>query len=377
MTLVASPVAAVVAAVILIPLLAVASLTGGNPACLPDPGLAPATNVAANSPAVPPQPGQQPAEQNLQWNAEQTANAATIVAVGKTKAVPAWGWVIAVATAMQESRLRNLPGGDRDSIGLFQQRPSQGWGTPAQLASPTYQAARFYDALLAVPDWQHLPLTQAAQQVQRSAFPLAYTQWTQPAITLVNQLSATTPIPASAIPTLPGTTPAPSGSATGCGAEADGLPAALDVQLPAGFVLPPGTPPQAAAAIGWALQQLGAPYSWGGDCTAPHGPDPAHQCDCSSLVQAAYQHAGITLPRTTTQQVTAGIPIHDPAQLQPGDLIFIPGSLGTVQHPRHVGLYIGGPDGLIVHAPAPGRPTRLAMARQWKIAVIRRVAVIR
>ena len=98
----ASAVAAVVAAVILVPLLAVASLTGGNPACLPDPNLGPATNVSASSPAAPPaqagplQPGERPGEQpGRQWDAEQTANAATIVAVGKTKAVPAWGWVIA------------------------------------------------------------------------------------------------------------------------------------------------------------------------------------------------------------------------------------------------------------------------------------------
>lgn len=75
------------------------------------------------------------------WDGEQTANAAVIVAVGAELNVPPRGWVIALATAMQESGLRNLPGGDRDSIGLFQQRPSQGWGTPAQLRDPATRPA--------------------------------------------------------------------------------------------------------------------------------------------------------------------------------------------------------------------------------------------
>lgn len=108
------------------------------------------------------------------YTADQIANAATIVAVGRQLAVPPAGWVIAVATALQESGLRNLNHGDRDSLGLFQQRPSQGWGSPTQILDPTYAATQFYRHLLAVPGWQQMPLTQAAQAVQRSAFPNAY-----------------------------------------------------------------------------------------------------------------------------------------------------------------------------------------------------------
>ncbi|MEU8376118.1 M23 family metallopeptidase [Micromonospora sp. NPDC048894] len=108
------------------------------------------------------------------WTGEQVANAGRIVAVGQQRGVPARGWVIAVATAMVESRLRNLRGGDRDSLGLFQQRPSQGWGTPVQILDPAYAATRFYDKLLRVDGWQQLPLTVAAQRVQVSAFPDRY-----------------------------------------------------------------------------------------------------------------------------------------------------------------------------------------------------------
>ncbi|GAA4201730.1 peptidoglycan DD-metalloendopeptidase family protein [Actinocatenispora rupis] len=119
------------------------------------------------------------------WTAEQTANATVIVAVGNRMHIPSRGWVIAVATAMQESSLHNLTGGDRDSIGLFQQRPSQGWGTPTQLHDPAYAAHAFYAKLLQVKGWQTMPLTRAAQTVQQSAFPDAYATWETPATTLV------------------------------------------------------------------------------------------------------------------------------------------------------------------------------------------------
>lgn len=110
--------------------------------------------------------------------AEQSRNAGVIVAVGERTRVPVRGWVIAVATALQESSLINHgdlgPDNDHDSLGLFQQRPSQGWGTPEQIMSPDYAAGKFYEALLRVPGWERLPLTDAAQKVQRSAYPDAY-----------------------------------------------------------------------------------------------------------------------------------------------------------------------------------------------------------
>ncbi len=120
-----------------------------------------------------------------QWNAEQVANAATIIAVGQGREVPPRGWVIAVATAMQESRLINVPGGADDSVGLFQQRPSQGWGTLAELHDPQYAAAHFYQKLLTIDGWQTMPLTEAAQKVQISAYPDAYAKWEPDATQLV------------------------------------------------------------------------------------------------------------------------------------------------------------------------------------------------
>jgi murein DD-endopeptidase MepM/ murein hydrolase activator NlpD len=125
------------------------------------------------------------------WDDEQVANAAIIVEVGLRMRVPVWGQVIAVATAMQESSLYNLDHGDRDSLGLFQQRPSQGWGTPEQIMDPVYAAEKFYDALLAVDGWESMPLTEAAQAVQRSAYPDAYAQWTADAVALVAALGGT------------------------------------------------------------------------------------------------------------------------------------------------------------------------------------------
>src|SRR5690606_33373886 len=94
-----------------------------------------------------------------------------------TLGIPDRGIVIALATAMQESELRNLAYGDRDSLGLFQQRPSQGWGTEEQVQDPRYASAAFYNQLLRTPNWEQMRLTDAAQAVQRSAFPEAYQKW--------------------------------------------------------------------------------------------------------------------------------------------------------------------------------------------------------
>ena len=107
----------------------------------------------------------------------QAANAATIAAVGRRNGLPDHAVTVALATALQESKLINLPYGDRDSIGLFQQRPSQGWGTPQQLQDPVYAAQAFYERLVKVPGWQTAAVTTAAQAVQRSGAPYAYADW--------------------------------------------------------------------------------------------------------------------------------------------------------------------------------------------------------
>src|SRR5215213_1576676 len=116
---------------------------------------------------------------SMTLTAEQVANAATIASVGRDRGLPERAVVIALATAQQESRLRNLDYGDRDSLGLFQQRPSAGWGTDAEVQDPVYAANKFYDHLVEVPGWETGRLTEVADAVQRSAFPEAYEQWSE------------------------------------------------------------------------------------------------------------------------------------------------------------------------------------------------------
>lgn len=128
------------------------------------------------------------ADGRVALNAEQMANAATIAAVGIRRKMPERAVVVALATAFQESRLRNLSGGDRDSLGLFQQRPSQGWGTPEQIQDPRYAATKFYNALRKVRGWERMEITDAAQKVQRSAFPRAYQQWADESTVLTRAL---------------------------------------------------------------------------------------------------------------------------------------------------------------------------------------------
>ena len=105
---------------------------------------------------------------------EQAENASLISAISIQRGLPARAASIALATAFQESKILNIDYGDRDSLGLFQQRPSQGWGTAEQVMDPLYSTNAFLDGLVTVPDYTELPVTEAAQRVQRSAFPDAY-----------------------------------------------------------------------------------------------------------------------------------------------------------------------------------------------------------
>jgi hypothetical protein len=159
-----------------LPMVIISAFLGGSGDC------APAIPNTSNHPGV------------GRWDTEQVSIAATIMYIGAAKGVPYRGWVVALATAMQESQLRNLPylgkSNDHDSIGVFQQRPSQGWGTPAQLVDPAYQAERFYDKLLTIPGWEDMPLTQAAQAVQVSAYPSAYAKWTSDASLLADAVGS-------------------------------------------------------------------------------------------------------------------------------------------------------------------------------------------
>ncbi|MGW3039029.1 hypothetical protein ACWC9T_03065 [Kitasatospora sp. NPDC001159] len=123
----------------------------------------------------------------------QAANAATIAAVARSRGLPDRATAISLATAMQESKLRNLAGGDRDSIGLFQQRPSMGWGTPAQIADPVYATNKFLDGLVKVNGYTRMPLTDAAQAVQKSGYPQAYAKHETKATLLTSALAGREP----------------------------------------------------------------------------------------------------------------------------------------------------------------------------------------
>ncbi len=243
---------------------------------------------------------------------EQRQNAATIIGVAQRAGAPPRAWLVALATAMQESTLRNINYGDRDSLGLFQQRPSQGWGTPAQVTDPVYSTRIFIDRLLKVPNWERLPVTVAAQTVQRSAFPDAYAKWEGLAADLIAQLAGVA-------------------DPTGCGPDSASLPEGA-----------------ARTAIQFALGELGKPYVWG--ATGPH------TYDCSGLILRAFQAAGIDLPRVSRDQFRSGghVPVK---QAQPGDLLFYatdPSDPATI---HHVAMYMG--DGRMVEAPYSGESVRV------------------
>ncbi len=135
-------------------------------------------------------------------------------------------------------------------------------------------------------------------------------------------------------------------------------PPAMVAGLPAGYVAPSN--PQQAAAVTFALAQLGKPYVYGAT-----GPD---SFDCSGLMLRAWQAAGLTLPRTSQAQSRSGAPVAGTADMQPGDLIFIPGSDGTPSDPGHVGMYIG--HGQLVNASEPGVPIQVETVARWQSQIV-------
>ncbi|MFA7764869.1 C40 family peptidase [Streptomyces sp. NRRL S-448] len=308
--------------------------------------------------------------EGLELPDEQIPHAKTIVATGIALKVPERGQVVALATAIQESRLRNLTYGDRDSLGLFQQRPSQGWGTPEQIRDPVYASTQFYKGLLEVKGWQQMTITQAAQAVQRSGYPDAYAQWEPLSRALQQAIVKTLPNAGKDQPAQePGPTP---GGGGGCkpgenGADWGTIP---EGTVPAGYKIPADASPKARTAIDWAMHQLGTLYQWGGSCTAPHGPDPMGRCDCSSLMQQAYAKAGVQLTRTTYTQVNEGDAVPANA-LIPGDLLF---TRGTAAVPEHVGMYIGA--GLVINAPRTTKPVRIEKVGNWQILAVRRIPAL-
>ncbi|GAA1403876.1 C40 family peptidase [Pseudonocardia kongjuensis] len=269
--------------------------------------------------AAPEPPGSGEPGAGAVWSPTQRANAQAIVDTGRRMGAPARAQWIALATAMQEATLNNLSGGDRDSGGLFQQRPSQGWGTREQITDPEYAAEQFYAHLLALPGWESMPLTEAAQAVQRSAFPDAYAKWEQAAADLLAELGSTAP--------------------------GDSVESLVCAPAGAGGEVP-SAPGAAGAALAFAAEQLGKPYVWGAT-----GPD---TYDCSGLTMRAWQAAGVQIPRVSRDQATAGQQIPR-GQAQPGDLVFW-SSNGSVSGVHHVALYLGNDQ--IREAPTTGVPVR-------------------
>lgn len=294
-------------------------------------------------------------------SAGQTVYVRMIIGVGRARGVPQKGWVVALATALQESGLRNLSnptypaslplstdgqGTNRDSLGVFQQRPQSGWGSVQQLMDPVYEATAFYGGpgvsptnlgLLDVPGWEALPVSVAAQQIQGSAYPAAYAKWEAAATQLAAANADAPPVAVHNAP--PGGPPNPPGGFTGANGRCG-----------AGGVLPVGAVGDAAVVLAQARHWLGTPYSWGGGTL--DGPSEGFAqgagiigFDCSSYTRYAYFHgAGITLPRTAADQyaatasrtvVTGNLVL---SVLQPGDLLFWGSSAGSI---HHVAIYAG------------------------------------
>jgi cell wall-associated NlpC family hydrolase len=250
-------------------------------------------------------------------NDEQRTTVSAIIQIGKDRGLPPLAWQVAIQAGMTESGLRNLHYGDRDSQGIFQMRPSMGWGTEAQVTDPVYAINKFFDVLLAVPNWKEQRPGDSAQDVERSAFPDRYHRWESMAAALIGSV---------------GSVPDPAG----CGQGMGNLLAA----------------PTAAAgkAIEFAMSQQGKPYLWG----APTSSQDAY--DCSSLMLQAYRSAGILLPRVSREQYRAGalLPVD---QAQPGDLLFWAYDPGNPVTIHHVAMYLG--DGKIVEAQQTGVPVHV------------------
>jgi peptidoglycan DL-endopeptidase CwlO len=265
-----------------------------------------------------------------QLDDEQVYIASEIIRIGRERQLPPRAWQVALQAGMTESRLRNLDHGDRDSVGIFQMRWTMGWGSLEQLQNVTYQVHAFYGGpdhppnnpgLLDVDGWEQMRPGDAAQAVERSAFPDRYHTWEALAVSLIGQLGGVeNPGGCQEVPGLPGDVPPPTQAA--------------------------GT------AIAFALSQLGKPYVWG--ATGPNS------YDCSGLMLRAYEAAGIQLPRVSRQQFHAGakLPIE---HALPGDLLFWAYDTSDVRTIHHVAMYLGG--GQIVEAQQSGVPVHTRSVR--------------
>jgi cell wall-associated NlpC family hydrolase len=263
---------------------------------------------------------------------DQAANAEVVVSTAMADAAEdPLAARIALMVAVTESGLHDLGPlpGNAGSLGLFQQRVSQGWGSTSEEMNPAQATAMFVSRLLRVPDWRTQPPWLVAQAVQRSAFADGTNyraHWPQAGALLAGILANGN---------------APGGCGQGPSGGLVGSPSAHG--LPAGYAIPAGTPPGHAAVVAFALAQLGRPYVWGAAGPAAF--------DCSGLTEKAWAVAGVTLLHYTVDQMQEGQAVV-PALAAPGDLVLVPGSDPPGPGlPGHVGIYLG--DGLVVSAIDP------------------------
>lgn len=270
------------------------------------------------------------------YSGDQVKNAAAIISIGKQRGLTQHAQQTALMAAMTESTLNNLPGGDRDSAGLFQMRPSMGWGTLAQVTDISYAINLFYERLVKVPGWDTKTPGEAAQAVEGSAFPDAYATKSAYAVEMLNALSGVT------VSTVSQTN---EGATCTAGAAAGASAGGTNNALAAGEQ--PATGPHAAQinqVIGFAKQQLGEAYVLGGA-----GPN---VWDCSGLTKVAYAGIGINIDagHSATTQWRNGVArgqMHPLSEVQPGDLIFWGGNDAW-----HVGISLGGD--MMIAAPKVG-----------------------
>lgn len=270
------------------------------------------------------------AGRTLTLDDEQLANARAIIQTGRSLDIPARGLVVAIATSLQESTLKNIDWGDRDSVGLFQQRDA--WGPFSVRMDPAASATMFYTGgrqgqpgLTDIDGWAAMSITRAAQAVQVSAFPLAYAKWETLAASLVESVIGDDPL------------------------ECED---AVQANLPTGAV---------GQMLKVALEQQGDPYVWGAV-----GPD---AFDCSGLIVYSWRQAGYRVTvRTAAQMWAISTPVARGSE-QPGDLLF--GSFGQRgPGPGHVMIVVR--RGLAVQAPAAGRNVELtefsSFPPSWRVA---------
>ena len=264
---------------------------------------------------------------------EQNQIARTIYMTGKQRGASDRDIQIALMTAFQESGMRNINYGDRDSVGVFQQRTSQGWGSVAQIMDPTYSTNKFFDSLLKLNGRDKMALTQAAQAVQRSAFPNAYAKHEGKA---ANIMQAFNSVGQSQIR-------APQQQVNSQGQE----------QTSGVAKAPTGVRQQL---LNTAFGMLGIPYAWGGGGIGNRssrgiglGTTNVVGVDCSGLTSYVYGTLGIKLPRKSDAQYASGVRTSI-ANAKPGDLVGW-GKGG------HVAIYIG--NGQILHSPRPGQKVQI------------------